>query len=172
MKNTILNILGLIALISLLAFSCQKANEVEDTDTPKQEVILKDYGPEPKVLDIEAYTLANENFRTALWTTDNLQLTLMSIPVGGEIGLELHNTTEQFLRIEEGKGRVMMGDTEDNLDFVKDVKEEDAVLVPKGKWHNIKNTGDKPLKIYSLYSPKEHPHGTIHKEATDEVHEH
>jgi mannose-6-phosphate isomerase-like protein (cupin superfamily) len=164
--------ISIITLIGLLSFSCQKVKEIEDKDIQKEEVVLKDYGPEPMVLDIEAYTLANENFRTVLWTTDNLQLTLMSIPVGGEIGLELHNTTEQFLRIEEGKGKVMMGDAEDNLDFVKEVTDDDVVLVPKGKWHNIKNIGDKPLKIYSLYSPKEHPHGTIHKEATDEVHNH
>ena len=63
---------------------------------------------EPAVLDIEAYTLGNENFRTALWTGTNLQVTLMTIPVGGEVGLELHPDIDQFLRIEEGEAKVMM----------------------------------------------------------------
>lgn len=76
---------------------------------------LKDYGAEPAVLDIEAYTLGNENFRTVLWTGTNLQVTLMTIPVGGEVGLELHPDIDQFLRIEEGEAKVMMGDSKEDL---------------------------------------------------------
>ena len=123
----------------------------------------RDYGKEPKVLDIEAYTLANDNFRLALWSGSNFQLTLMSIPVGGEIGLELHADIDQFLRIEEGEGRVLMGDAKDSLHFVQDVKEDFAVFIPAGKWHNLVNTGDKPVKLYSIYAPVEHPYGTVHK---------
>lgn len=110
------------------------------------------------MLNIESHTLANENFRTALWTGSNLQVTLMAIPAGGDVGLEQHHDIDQFLRVEEGTARVMMGDSEDNLDFVREVSDDYAILVPAGKWHNIVNTGDKPLKIYSIYAPAEHPH--------------
>ncbi|MFQ7387611.1 MAG: cupin domain-containing protein [Alistipes sp.] len=87
----------------------------------------------------------------------------MAIPVGGDVGLELHNGIDQFLRVEEGTAQVMMGDSADKLDFVKEVKDDYAIFVPAGKWHNIVNKGDKPLKIYSIYASAEHPHGTIHK---------
>lgn len=100
---------------------------------------LKDYGAEPAVLDIEAYTLGNENFRTALWTGTNLQVTLMTIPVGGEVGLELHPDIDQFLRIEEGEAKVMMGDSKEDLDYVRTAKADHAVFVPAGKWHNLVN---------------------------------
>ena len=139
------------------------------------DVVFKDYGAEPTVLDIEAYTVSNDNFRTALWTGTFLQLTLMSIPVGGEIGLEAHPDTDQFLRIEEGEGKVMMGDTENSLTFVQMVEADFAVFIPAGKWHNLVNTGDKPLKLYSIYAPVEHPHGTVHKtfeEAEEAEHHH
>ncbi len=86
----------------------------------------------------------------------------MSIPVGGEIGLEVHNGIDQFLRIEEGKGRVQMGDAEDDLVFDQAIGDDWVVLVPAGTWHNITNVGDEPLKIYSIYAPPEHPHGTVH----------
>ena len=69
----------------------------------------------------------------------------------------------------------MMGDSEDNLDFVREVSDDYAILVPAGKWHNIVNTGDKPLKIYSIYAPAEHPHSTVHKtrqEAMEAEHHH
>lgn len=128
---------------------------------------LKDYGAAPAVLDIEAYTLGNENFRTALWTGTNLQVTLMTIPVGGEVGLELHPDIDQFLRIEEGEARVMMGDGKENLDYVRTAKADHAVFVPAGKWHNLINIGDKPLKLYSIYAPAEHPYGTVHKSYDD-----
>jgi mannose-6-phosphate isomerase-like protein (cupin superfamily) len=87
----------------------------------------------------------------------------MSIPVGGEVGLEQHSNTDQFLRIESGKAKVMTGNAKDSLDFSKTVGEDYAILIPAGKWHNIINTGDKPLKLYSIYAPTEHPFGTIHK---------
>lgn len=141
----------------------------------KEDVVLKDYGANPTVLNIEDYTLDNTNFRTTLWTGKNLQVTLMAIPVDGEVGLEVHHDIDQFLRIEEGSGTVYMGDAEDNLDFVRPAGDDDAVFVPAGKWHNIKNTGDTTLKLYSIYAPKEHPFGTVHvdKAASDaDEHDH
>lgn len=126
-------------------------------------LIFKDYGPEPFVINIEKATEENNTFRTALWTGKHLQLTLMSIEVNDDIGLELHNDLDQFIRIEEGEGFVMMGDTKDNLDFKRRVSDGYVILIPAGKWHNIINVGYKPLKLYSIYAPPQHPHGTIHR---------
>lgn len=124
---------------------------------------LKDYGPEPFAINIEDATKQNTNFRTALWTGEFLQLTLMSINVGDDIGLEIHYDHDQFIRIEQGQGIVKMGDCEDKLYFQAQVYEDYAIFIPAGKWHNLINTGCVPLKLYSIYAPPEHPHGTIHE---------
>ena len=124
---------------------------------------LKDYGAESFVVNIEDATKQNETFRTALWTGKNLQVTLMSIAAGDDIGLEVHEHGDQFLRIEQGEGLVQMGDSEDNLSFEEKAEDDYAILIPAGKWHNVTNTGDKPLKIYSIYAPPEHPHSTVHE---------
>jgi mannose-6-phosphate isomerase-like protein (cupin superfamily) len=129
----------------------------------KQANKLKDYGPEPFVINIEEATKQNNNYRTALWTGENLQVTLMSIDVGDDIGLEVHPTVDQFIRIEEGQGIAKMGDSKDKLDFQEKVYDDYAIMVPAGKWHNVINTGDKPLKLYAIYAPPEHPRGTIHE---------
>ena len=123
---------------------------------------LKDYGAESFVVNIEEATKQNDTFRTALWTGKNLQVTVMSIEAGDDIGLEVHKG-DQFLRLEAGKGFVQMGDSEDNLTFEEDAEDDYAIMIPAGKWHNVTNTGDNPLKIYSIYAPPEHPHGTVHK---------
>lgn len=161
-------------------YSCnQGSKQVSDQQAAqsanKENIVWKDYGNEPTVLEIEDYTLANDNFRMALWTGDNLQVTLMSIPVGEDVGLELHTGIDQFLRIEEGKAKVMMGNNKDSLDYIQVAEEDCAILVPAGKWHNIINAGDKPLKLYSIYAPKEHSHGTVHQtrqEAMEAEHHH
>jgi mannose-6-phosphate isomerase-like protein (cupin superfamily) len=124
---------------------------------------LRDYGPEPFVVNIEEATKQNNNFRTAFWTGCHLQLTLMSIKVGGDIGLEIHPHVDQFIRIEEGQGLVMMGASKYNLNFQRNVYDNDAIFIPAGTWHNLINTGDKPVKLYSIYAPPQHPHGTVHK---------
>ncbi|KAB2954228.1 cupin domain-containing protein [Heliorestis acidaminivorans] len=133
---------------------------------------LKDYGPNPFVVNIEEATKQNQTFRTALWTGEYLQLTLMSINVGDDIGLEVHYDHDQFLRIEEGEGIVKMGDRKENLDFQKRVYDDYAIFVPAGKWHNLINTGQKPLKLYSIYAPPEHPRGTVHRTKEDDVGHH
>ncbi|HEY4600710.1 MAG TPA: cupin domain-containing protein [Cerasibacillus sp.] len=135
----------------------------------RQRIVLKDYGKQPFVLDIEDAAEANRTFRTAIWTGDYLQVTLMSINVNEDIGLEIHPNTDQFLRIEEGRGVVQMGDSKENLTFERHVSEDDAIMVPAGKWHNITNTGRKPLKLYSIYAPPEHPFGTVHRTKADEI---
>lgn len=122
----------------------------------------RDYGDKPFVIDIEDAAERNNYFRTALWTGKHLQLTLMSINPGEDIGLEVHPDIDQFLRIEEGRGLVTMGASQNNLDFQRSVGEDDVILVPAGTWHNLTNTGRTPLKLYSIYAPPEHPFGTVH----------
>ena len=138
----------------------------------KQPVKLKDYGPCPYVVNIEEATKQNNYYRISLWTGKYLQLTLMSINIGEDIGLEMHTDVDQFIRIEEGQGIIMMGDRKNQLDFQAEVCDDYAILIPAGKWHNLINTGCKPLKLYSIYAPPEHPHGTIHetKENAEEHH--
>jgi len=129
--------------------------------------IITDYGDKPFVIDIKKETLANNTYRTALWTGKNLQLTVMSINVGDDIGLEVHPDNDQFLRIEGGTGVVQMGTSRDNLFFQQNVFDDYAIFVPAGTWHNITNVGNTPLKIYTVYAPPHHPWGTVH--ATKEI---
>ena len=131
---------------------------------------MNDYGAEPAVLNIECLTEKNTNFRTALWTGKHLQVTLMCIPVGGEIGKEMHSNLDQFIRIESGSACVMMGKCECELNYRQNVNENFAIIVPAGTWHNIVNTGNTPLKLYSIYAPPQHPYGTIHHTKEDAEH--
>lgn len=133
----------------------------------KRFIKLKDYGPDPFVVNIEEATKQNNNFRIALWTGKHLQLTLMSINVGEDVGLEVHPNLDQFIRIEEGQGLVQMGDRKDKLDFQRKVYDDYAFIIPAGKWHNLINTGHKPLKLYSIYAPPEHPRDTVHQTKED-----
>ena len=128
-----------------------------------QPISTSDHGPAPFVVDIHKATLSNDTFRTALWTGTHLQLTLMSIPVGEDIGLEVHPHVDQFLRIENGQGLVQMGNSKENLYFMQPAYDDSAIFVPAGTWHNVTNTGNKPLKLYSIYAPPNHPWGTIHQ---------
>ena len=130
---------------------------------------LTDHGPKPYVVDIEEATLENENFRTALWTGKHIQMTVMSIPVGGDVGLEIHKHEDQFLRVEQGRALVRMGPKEDEVTFEEEVGDDWAILVPVGLWHNIINIGDEPLKIYSIYGPPHHEFGTVHKTQADDI---
>lgn len=127
-----------------------------------REAASRDAGPKPYVVNIEEITEQNSTYRTAIWTGKHLQVTVMSINVGDDIGLEIHPDTDQFIRIEEGQGLVQMGDSQDRLDFEARASEDYAVMIPAGKWHNITNTGNKPLKIYTIYAPPHHPPGTVH----------
>lgn len=119
-----------------------------------------DFGPQPFVVDINKATLHNDTYRTALWTGTKLQLTLMSINPGDDIGLEVHPSTDQFLRIEEGTGVAVMGNTKENLYFQQNVFEDSAIFIPAGTWHDVINTGRTPMKLYSIYAPPNHPYGT------------
>lgn len=124
---------------------------------------MADYGPNPYVANLNRMVRQNPYFRAAVWTGEYLQTTLMSIPVQGEIGLELHEDTDQMLRVEQGMGLVMMGAGKDNLDFRQRVMMNDVIFVPAGIWHNIVNIGRGPLRITSTYAPPHHPRGTVHR---------
>lgn len=123
--------------------------------------VTTDYGPQPFIIDINKATVNNNTYRTALWTGKHLQLTLMSILPGEDIGLEVHPNVDQFLRVEEGQGVAMMGDRSDNLFLKQNVYDDYAIFIPAGTWHNVVNTGTKPLKLYSIYAPANHPWGTV-----------
>lgn len=123
--------------------------------------------------DIEKETKANDHFRAVLHTGTHAQLTVMSLAPGEDIGREVHEDIDQFLRIEEGRGRAEFGKTQDKIDESFEVEDDWAVVVPAGIWHNVVNTGEGELKLYSIYSPPEHPDGTIHKtKAESEAAEH
>lgn len=117
--------------------------------------------------DIERATLENTNFRTVLHTGEHAQLTVMSLSPGEDIGWEAHGHLDQFLRLEQGRARVDIGSTEDSVDESHEVSADWAFIVPAGTWHNVTNIGDEPVKLYSLYSPPEHPDGTVHKTKAD-----
>ncbi|MFJ6413980.1 cupin domain-containing protein [Terribacillus saccharophilus] len=128
---------------------------------------VQDYGKQPFVFNINEATKNNNTFRSAVWTGDHLQVTLMSINPGEDIGLEMHPDVDQFLRIEQGQGFTQMGDSKDNLVFQRYAKDDDAILIPAGKWHNLTNIGNIPLKLYSIYAPPNHPFGTVHNTKAD-----
>jgi mannose-6-phosphate isomerase-like protein (cupin superfamily) len=113
--------------------------------------------------NIEQATVENETFRTVLFTGEHSQLTVMSLGPGEDIGREAHEDVDQFLRIERGRGRVELSRAEDRVDETHDVEDDWAIVVPAGLWHNVVNTGDGELKLYSIYSPAEHPDGTVHR---------
>jgi mannose-6-phosphate isomerase-like protein (cupin superfamily) len=113
--------------------------------------------------DIEKITLDNGTFRTVVYTGTHTQLTVMRLGPGEEIGWEMHDHLDQFLRIEEGSAELDLGSREDAVDETHPVGDDWAFIVPAGTWHNVRNVGDGDVKLYSLYSPPEHPDGTVHR---------
>lgn len=130
---------------------------------PKQ----TDHGPDPYIINIEQAARKNQNFRTTVWTGCHLQMTLMCIPPCGEIGLEMHPDTDQYIRVGCGRALVKMGECRERLDLCCKMCRGDAVFVPAGTWHNVINTGREPLKVSSIYAPPEHPKGTVHRTRED-----
>ncbi len=129
---------------------------------------IEDIGPRPQSFDLEQATIENKHYRTVVWSGRYLQATLMSIPVGSDIGLEAHPDTDQFLRLDAGRGRVQMGPSKDQLTFEQEVSDGWCVLVPAGTWHNITNIGDEPMQLYAIYAPVHHKQGKIHNTAADD----
>lgn len=117
------------------------------------------------IVDIEKETLENTDYRRVLYTAKNSQLVLMNIKPGDEIGLETHHL-DQFIRIEQGKAKAILDGVEHGLE------DDFALIIPAGTKHNVINTGDEDLKLYSIYSPPEHKDGTVHKTKSEEKEEH
>ncbi len=120
------------------------------------------------IINIEEETLAGSDFRRVLYTAPHSQLVLMTLQPGEDIGEEIHQHVDQFFRIESGRGRVVLNDE------VTEVSDGFAIVVPAGTKHNLINIGDTPLKLYTIYSPANHPDGTIHhtKAEADEYEKH
>ncbi|MCS5711471.1 cupin domain-containing protein [Candidatus Berkiella aquae] len=108
------------------------------------------------VADIERLTEENSDFRRVLYTGKHLQLVLMTIQPGEEIGDEVHEDHDQFFRIEKGEGEILIDGNRSKI------KSDDAMIVPAGARHNLVNTGDKPLQLYTIYAPPEHRDETVH----------
>ncbi|HEX6106459.1 MAG TPA: cupin domain-containing protein [Gemmatimonadales bacterium] len=108
------------------------------------------------IANIEARTEENRDYRRVLYTGRNIQLVLMALQPGEEIGEEVHGDGDQFFRVEQGAGEVW-------IDGIRTRVESDmAIVVPAGARHNIRNTGEQPMKLYTLYAPPEHADGTVH----------
>lgn len=134
---------------------------------PMERSCETDHGGDPFVMNIPCAARYNQNFRSALWTGQHMQMTLMCIPVCGDIGLEMHPNTDQFIRVESGEALVRMGPCRENLDVCHRLSAGDGVFVPCGTWHNILNTGNCPLMLSSIYAPPQHPKGIVHHTKAD-----
>ena len=128
---------------------------------------VKDIGPQPQAFDLEQATLDNRNYRTVVWSGRYLQVTLMSIPVGGDIGLEMHPETDQFIRLDAGRGRAQIGKSKDQLTYDREVSDGWCVLIPAGTWHNVTNIGPEPMQVYAIYAPVHHKAGKVHADASE-----
>lgn len=128
---------------------------------------VTDIGPRPGVIDLERATMDNRAYRAVIWSGRHLQVTLMSIPVGGDIGLEMHPDTDQFLRLEAGSGLLYMGAEQEQLTLAQDIGDGWCALVPAGTWHNITNIGADPMQLYAVYAPAHHSPGKVHPSAVD-----
>lgn len=131
---------------------------------------IKGYGNMPLAIDIKEIARQNESFRSTLWTGEHFQITLMNILPNESIGLEIHPDTDQFIQIIQGTGMVKMGDAQNNLDFSKRVGEDASIIIPAGKWHNLINIGNEPIKLFSIYAPPQHPKETVHLTKADAEH--
>lgn len=133
----------------------------------KRDSHITDPGPVPHTLNLAQTARQNSFFRRVLWTGKHLQLTVMCIPFRGEIGMELHPDTDQLIRIEDGQATVRMGQCREQITFQRCLHTGDVILVPRGTWHNVINTGNRMLKLSSVYTPPHHPKGTIHRTKAD-----
>jgi mannose-6-phosphate isomerase-like protein (cupin superfamily) len=116
--------------------------------------------------DIEKLTEDNNDFRRVLYTANHLQLVLMALKPGEDIGEEVHDDRDQFFRIEMGSGEIVIDGA------VSPVRGDMAMVVPAGARHNLRNTGSETLRLYTVYGPPEHRHGTVHRTKADVTEEH
>lgn len=167
MKNEGLNRRGIIFTVTVflmlfisggLEGTAQTTAQAGDGDRQEQ-----DMGGNPWVLDIKGSTIENSSYREAKWTGEYMQMVFMSIKPGEEIDLEMHDNLDQFIRLEQGEARVLMGQEEDDLTFEKTVYMNWAMFIPAGYYHRVINSGDVDLKLYTIYAPASHPKGITHK---------
>jgi mannose-6-phosphate isomerase-like protein (cupin superfamily) len=118
-------------------------------------------------INIEKETIKNKNYRKVLSTAPNMQLVVMSIKPQTEIGLEKHSKIDQFIRIEKGKGKAIITNNKKEIIQTTRLKDGSVIIIPKNTWHNIINTGDENLQLYSIYSPPEHPPNTLQRNKTE-----
>ena len=130
--------------------------------------LLSDHGAQPFIINIDHSAKFNPYFRTAIWTGQFLQITLMSIPIGGDIGVEMHTNVDQIIRVESGCALVSIGKSADSIIRQRKIDSNYMVVIPAGTWHNIANAGSCPLKLSSIYSPPNHTFGTIDKTKPNE----
>lgn len=124
---------------------------------------VRDYSNEFFSADLNKIVINNENFRTALWTGNNLQLTLMCINPKESIGTEIHQNVDQFFMVTSGNGMILMGNNQSMSEYKSKLDSGTVAIVPAGKWHNVINIGETPLKLFSIYAPPQHKKETIHK---------
>ena len=141
--------------------------EANNHDQGVRDMTIMDIGPDPQSFNFEEATVVNANYRTVAWSGRYLQVTLMSIPEGGDVGLEMHPETDQFLRLDAGRGRAQMGPSRDNLGFDQEVSDGWCILVPAGTWHNVTNLGDEPMQLYAIYAPAHHKPGNVQATAAE-----
>ncbi len=131
-------------------------------------MVLKDYGDNPLVINLDKAVQQNNNFRLALWTGEHFQITIMCLKAYEEIGFEIHNHLDQMLKVVSGFGMVIMGKDEKGEQKKIKIGPGSAIIVPMGTNHNVVNTSQQPLKLYSIYAPPQHPFGTVQKNKSDE----
>ena len=110
-------------------------------------------------VNLPRQTMMNSDYRQVLWTGDYMQITMLCIPIRSDIGLEIHEETDQILRVEHGYGQVRMGYKKNELNFVQNVRQGDIICIPACIWHNVINIGNRPLRLSSMYAPPHHPAG-------------
>ena len=108
------------------------------------------------VINIENAIEENNLFRRILWTGEHLQVTIMNVNTGGEIGVEMHPDFDQFIKIDSGRARVIFGTSPTEFNYERLVDDDYAIMIPAGTWHNVINAGDEPLKLFSIYAPPHH----------------
>lgn len=158
---------GDTGISGLIADYCQWHSIWKREASEKMNGRQRDCGPGPCVIRVEECAMTNRDFRRAVWTGCRMQMTLMCIPPCGEVGVEMHEDTDQLIRVEQGDALVVLGRGRCCMEKQSRLFQGEAVFVPAGTWHNIVNVGDCPLKLSSVYAPPHHPAGTVHHTRED-----
>ena len=137
----------------------------------KNTLSLTDYGGAPALINVKEAARQNTAYRRALWTGEHLQMTVMCIPVGEDIGTEMHPNLDQCIRIEEGTALVRSGSCRSAIKDDMRVGEGTAFFIPAGTYHNVVNVGRTPLRLSSFYAPPAHLRGTVHATQEEAHHE-